>query len=419
MSNVVQNITVFEHEAIRFDKGEKRITEDQFKALQQYCGAGVPYYNLICNGVQFNENVGVIQIGKTTIEVLPKADKNPHSETEDQKWRDILIGMLKAVGSFDIKSTSNSNLKIKPNTILDLYFLLFVKEVEYLIHQGLVKKYRKKQGNVAAMKGALQFEKQIQQNLVHQERFYVNYTTYDVHHILHFILFKTLCLLKQINDNPDLQSRIGALLLDFPEMPDIKVTEGTFNIIVYNRKTSGYKAAVEIARLLLLHYHPDLSKGRNHVLALMFDMNKLWEQFIYTSLHRNRQDGSNVTPQTSKDFWNPESGKKSRIRPDILISKNGNDFVVLDTKWKNLGEGNPSPEDLRQMYVYHEYYTARRVGLVYPGAEKKPTKGKYFDPNPKNEPTKECSLISVSVEPDIKTWQKNICDKIYDWMKSS
>jgi len=31
-------ITVFEHEILRFDKGEKQITKDQYLALEKYCG---------------------------------------------------------------------------------------------------------------------------------------------------------------------------------------------------------------------------------------------------------------------------------------------------------------------------------------------------------------------------------------------
>lgn len=406
MSRTRENIVVFEHEILRFDRGEKKITKEQFEALERYYGNGVPFYSLIYNGVQFNEHVGVIQVGNTLIEVLPKADKTPHSETEDKKWRNLLIGMLKAVGSFDIKTTSSSNLKIKPNTILDLYFELFIKEIEYLLHNGLVKKYRKKEGNVTALKGSLQFSKHIQQNLIHQERFYVRHSTYDVEHTLHFILYKAIKLLKQINTNNDLHSRIGVLLLHFPEMPDIKVSDSTFEKLVYNRKNQHYEKAIEIAKLLLLKYHPDVSKGRNHVLALMFDMNMLWEQFVYVSLKKNKTDFNKIKAQTSKFFWKPENGRRTSMKPDVYIeTDNGN--IVLDTKWKNLNGYNPSPDDLRQMYVYHEYFDAKKVALVYPGNPENSKVGTYLKKTGEHD-DKICSVVLIKVEKDIKEWQHEI-----------
>ena len=417
MNNRKNHITVFEHETLRFDKGVERISEEQFNALRIYYGEkGVPYFDLCYNGVRFNEHVGVIQVGNTLIEVLPKADKNSHTQDHENKWRNILIDMLRAVGSFEIKSSSQTDLKIKPNTILDLYFEMFIKEVEYLLHNGLVKKYRKEEGNVTALKGNLQFARHLQQNLTHQERFYVDYTTYDVEHKLHFVLYKTIRLLKQINTSAVLQSRIGALLLNFPEMPDVKISASTFDKLVFNRKTHSYKKAIEIARLILLQYHPDVSKGRNYVLALMFDMNKLWEQFIYVTLRKNNKSDTTITAQTSKYFWKPEKGYKSKIRPDILIKKGNENFAVLDTKWKNLNGFNPSPDDLRQMYVYHEYYKAKRVALVYPGADSSKTSGTYLDPLTCKELDKECSIINFSIELNIKQWQTKICEQFEAWL---
>ncbi|WP_448606700.1 McrC family protein [Paenimyroides ceti] len=400
-------ITVFEHEKLFFNlkNGKEKQLHD---ALETYHGNQTPFFKLIRNGVQFNEHVGIIQIGKTTIEVLPKADKSG-----EEKWRNLLIGMIKTVWGFDVKSTGSSSLKLKSNSILELYFELFISEVEYLLHRGLIKKYRKNEGNQTSLKGALQFSKHISQNLIHKERFYVKYTQYSNEHIIHEILFKTIKLLAHINSNPLLKGRIGTLTLNFPEMKEIKVNESTFNKIVFDRKNQHYKPALEIAKLLLLNYHPDVSKGRNDVLALMFDMNNLWEQFILVALKRKLKS-NNVTSQVTKSFWKPISGYSSKMRPDIILKcKESQENYVLDTKWKNLNGYNPSPEDLRQMYVYHRFYQAKKVALIYPSDKHSIQKGNYFSSENHLEMSdKECSIMQIATASDIKVWQEDIVNQI-------
>ncbi|MEJ8802148.1 McrC family protein [Pontibacter sp. H249] len=411
-------IRVFEHSSLWAHKGEpgKRLTDKQLQALQAFHGEeGMPYYTLIHKGVRFTEYVGVLQVGNLTIEVLPKADKNDSTA----QWHKMLIGMLKAVGLFDIQAPTSSKLSLRANSILDLYFTLYLQEVEYLLHRGLVKKYRKTESNATALKGSIQFAQHIQKNLVHQERFYVRHTTYDVQHQLHQILYKTLLLLKQINTNPVLQSKIGSLLLNFPEQPDLKVTEATFEKITFNRKTESYSKALEIARMLLLNYHPDVSKGQNHVLALMFDMNMLWERFVYVSLRKGFRKANlsyTLHDQVHKYFWKPAKGSRSSIKPDIVINKDKAGCVVLDTKWKNLNGYNPSPDDLRQLYVYHEYYKASKVALVYPGVDLSSRSGRYLCQNTGSLTDKECSVISLPVIGNIDAWQKSIYTHIADWL---
>lgn len=383
------------------------------KALQAFYGErGVSYYSLIHNGVRFCEYVGVIQIGSYTIEVLPKTDKNG----DKRFWRDALIGMLKAVGDFNTDAPSSSALNLKANSILELYYELFVRETEYILYRGLVKQYRKADGNVSALKGSLQFSKHLQQNLVHQERFYVRHTTYDTQHLLHSILHKALRLLNRINQNPDLSSRIGALLLNFPEMLDVCVSEELFNRIQFNRKTESYQYAIKIARLLLLNYHPDLSRGQNDVLALMFDMNLLWERFVYVSLRNNKDVNTKIKAQNTKSFWKPNKGYKSSVRPDILIEHPNGENVVLDTKWKNINNANPSVDDLRQMYVYSNYYNADNVALVYPGQDYVIREGNYYDPNTNDLTNKNCSVISLPVFKNNKNWQIEINNGIKYWI---
>lgn len=408
-----KHITVYEHETLRYDRGEQRITETQLEALQVYYGEkGVPYYSLVHHGIKFGSYVGVLQVGNTTIEILPKADKSG----DEESWRKVLIGMLRASGVFDIQAPSSSNLHLRANSILDLYFELYIKELEYLLHLGLVKKYRKTEANQTALKGSLQFSKHIQQNLVHKERFFVKYTTYDKDHTIHQILFKAIKLLQRINTNGVLSSRIGSLLLNFPEVADIKVSESLFEKLQFDRKTERYRTATDIAKLLLLNYHPDVKRGRNDVLALMFDMNVLWEQFVYVSLRKHKSEDTTITAQHTRNFWKPDSGSRSSMKPDIVINKDKENCIVLDTKWKNLNGYNPSPEDLRQMYVYMKYYSAKKVALIYPGSETCVKSGKYFTEGTKEIGEAECSVISLNVEKEIKRWQREIALNIEQWI---
>jgi 5-methylcytosine-specific restriction enzyme subunit McrC len=226
--------------------------------------------------------------------------------------------MLQVVGAFKLSAPTNSTLSLKHNSVLDLYFNLFISEVEYLVQRGLVKQYRKRESNCKVLKGRLNFGKHIQKNLIHKEMLYVNHTTYDVEHRLHMILYKTIRLLKQINTNPMLNNRLGQLILNLPEMPDIYVSESVFDKLKYSRKTEIYRKAVDIAKLLLLNYHPDIKKGTNNVLALMFDMNVLWERFVYSSLYKNRGSYT-VESQISKDFWLSNTRGIIKMRPDIVI----------------------------------------------------------------------------------------------------
>ena len=245
----------------------------------------------------------------------------------------------------------------------------------------------------------------------------MRHSKYDLDHSIHRILLKALKLLKRINNASSLRSRIGTLLLDFPDLRSISIAESTFDKIHFNRKFEPYRKAIAIAKFILLNYHPDLQKGRNDVLALMFDMNLLWEQFVYVSLRKNHV-GRTISAQTSKYFWKPKNGNSTTMIPDIVINKGYNDCVVLDTKWKNLGNRNPSPEDLRQMYVYSKYYQAKKVGLIYPGENKGPIVGKYFSEKGDHVGDRECSVLSIEVDSNIGDWQINIHEQVARWYSS-
>jgi 5-methylcytosine-specific restriction enzyme subunit McrC len=217
------------------------------------------------------------------------------------------------------------------------------------------------------MKGQLLFSQNISHNLIHQERLYVRYAEYNRNNIFNQILYKTLCLITVVSRNASVTDKANRLLLDFPEMPDCKVTFSTFDKLVFDRKTERYKEALLISKMLLLNYRPDITGGAESVIAIMFDMNQLWEEFVYRRLVKSAGDGVQISRQNRRKFWyNTKDDFHKDIRPDIVITKNGKTFI-FDTKWKIINDNRPGDDDLKQMFVYNLLWDAEKSFLLYPG----------------------------------------------------
>jgi len=155
------------------------------------------------------------------------------------------------------------------------------------------------------------------------------------------------------------------LRLYFPKVKNINAQPYHFHHLQFDRKSQRYRTALEISRLILLNYSPDIRGGNHDVLAMLFDMNVLFETFIFRQLKRlEYSENIEVIGQPSRKFWtNPKSSRN--LRPDILIQKEGEN-IILDTKWKVLKRLSPNDEDLRQMYAYANIFNANKTILIYP-----------------------------------------------------
>ena len=277
--------------------------------------------------------------------------------------------MLRVCKHININSVSEANLKRKHHSLLDLYFEMYLDEVEHLLRIGLTKQYRRDSGNVLALKGRLNFNKNIQQNLIHKERFYTEHQVYNYENILNQILLKGLSILSSLTYNSQLLDRIERLKMNFPKIKEIPIHKHHFEKMKESRKTIAYERAIQIARMIILNYSPDIRTGQENMLTLLFDMNKLWEEYIYRMIMRTKGEEISVSFQNKQKFWEDQE-----IRPDLVITENkpqGNETYIIDTKWKVLDANNPKPsdDDLKQMYAYNLYWDAKRSMLLYPNSK--------------------------------------------------
>ena len=368
-------IQVFEYDKLTSkslcNKG-KELGENVIIKLWQYNDANKNiYFEAIRHGVKFKNYVGVIQIGEITIEILPKADKNSATKEDKAIWHSVLLKMLGYCKKIKVDAVSEASLRRKYNSLLDLYFELFLNEVSQLMQHGLIKKYNKNSGNVNALKGQLNFGKNIQQNLIRQERFYTNHQVYDYDHLINQILFKALQVLKTITSNSYLIDSVNRILTNFPEVDTIQINKTHFDKLTTNRKSVSYNEALKIAKMILLNYSPDIKGGDENMLALLFDMNKLWEEYIYRMLLKVDDPSIKVSFQNRDEFW-----ENKIIKPDIVITKTEivkkeliRKEYIIDTKWKIIDPTEPGDNDLKQMFAYNMYWNAEKSMLLYPSSK--------------------------------------------------
>jgi 5-methylcytosine-specific restriction enzyme subunit McrC len=364
MSRII--IQVFEHG--KLSVGEAGFKESHFKQLvklnERY---GNQYFSVGNNRIYFTQYVGVVQIGDLIIEILPKADQY---SLDKAKWQRAFMVMLRESGLLKINTPTRADLKLKSASIIDLFIEHFISEVEKLIRIGMVKKYRIISNNSSSLKGKLLFSEQIKYNLIHKERFFNQYAVYDRDNVYNKIITKALRVLEEFSLNDFLFSKVKNLLINLENISDINVTDSTFTNLTYDRKTEGYRRAVDIAKMILLNYSPDIQSGKDNLLSLLFDMNDIFERFIFHRMkkveHLYEHKNLRVKPQQSKKFWNSKT-----IRPDIVIEyfdkeESLEKKVIVDTKWKVVNPKYPSDNDLKQIYTYNLHFGAAHGYLLYP-----------------------------------------------------
>lgn len=351
------HIAVFEHQKLRIgENGFEQLHLDALLKLNEYHEG--TYFDPIAKGIQFNQYVGIIQVDGLTIEIHPKADK----DDADDAWRTVLLSMLQKCGRLKAQSAGAAHVKRQNLNLLEVYFELYLQEVNGLIRSGLIKQYRKETSNVKALKGKLEFSGNLRKNMVHKERFYTTHQVYDKNHLLHQVLFCALDIVEQFTRGTRLYDSVSRTLLNFPKVEQKKINAQQLDSIILNRKSGSYGYALELARLIILNYSPDISSGREKMLSLLFDMNVLWEEYVLKMLQTACEDGEiEVIGQDSLPFWGNNS-----LKPDIVLKKDGKVFII-DTKWKRPGKSSASVSDLRQMYAYCRFWNAERAMLLYPG----------------------------------------------------
>ena len=314
--------------------------------------------------LQAQNYVGVIQTKDgTTIEILPKI-KNATTE----KSKDILIKMLKTLKNSPFKNLSVANLKSSKIPLFEIFISMFLEELTALVRNGIKSDYISKEENLKFLKGKLKISEQIKYNTIHKERFFVQYEEFISNRVENRLIKTTLQFLynkSKLNKN---QQRIREFLFVFDEIEISHNIKTDFSKIKLNRQMKDYEQVLLWCKTFLFENSFSPYKGNDIAFALLFDMNLLFESFVYSYLKKssNFQD---IKSQDRTHHLAYENGiGRFRLKPDIVI--NGGK-IIADTKWKILSEDKAYngvlQDDMYQLYAYGtKYDNCEKIYLIYP-----------------------------------------------------
>ena len=343
-----------------FDSLEKFVLENEKTA--QYLK--ITTKNGFGKVLQAQNYVGVIQTKDgTTIEILPKI-KNATTE----KSKDILIKMLKTLKNSPFKNLSVANLKSSKIPLFEIFISMFLEELTVLVRNGIKSDYISKEENLKFLKGKLKISEQIKYNTIHKERFFVQYEEFISNRVENRLIKTTLQFLynkSKLNKN---QQRIREFLFVFDEIEISHNIKTDFSKIKLNRQMKDYEQVLLWCKTFLFENSFSPYKGNDIAFALLFDMNLLFESFVYSYLKKS-SNFQYIKSQDRTHHLAYENGiGRFRLKPDIVI--NGGK-IIADTKWKILSEDKAYngvlQDDMYQLYAYGtKYDNCEKIYLIYP-----------------------------------------------------
>ena len=309
--------------------------------------------------IQARNYVGVLQTKSgLTIEILPKiADKN-----DAERSKAVFIKMLRTLKNFPFKSSNLASLKTQNLPLLEIFISMFLCELEALVKKGIKSDYVALEENLNFLKGKLNINEQIKRNSIHKERFYVGYSEFLNDIKINRIIKKTLKFLYKKSNSSKNQQKIRELLFIFDEVSECEDYKNFFAKLVITRQVKHYEQTLLWCKIFLLGNTFTPYKGDDLALALLFDMNALFESYVGDFIKKSFP--GTILQHSEKHLV--EEPKSFKLRPDIFLESK----FIADTKWKIIkSKDDISQADLYQLYAYGKKHECDKLYLIYPKIE--------------------------------------------------
>ncbi len=315
--------------------------------------------------------VGVVETKDgTIIEILPKILLN-NDKDQTTLTRKIFLKMLRHLKNSPFKSINTARLKTTNFPILEIFIFSFLVELEKVVKNGIRSHYQNVNQNVKYLKGTIDFNKQLQDNLIHKERFFVRFDEFNKNIPHNRIIKSCLNLLLKKTSSSKNKMRISNFLILMDAIKESENIEKDFMIIKEsNRLFTHYDRILQWAKVFLKGESFTNFKGNSLNKAILFPMEKIFEDYIAYGFKKYTPH-FDISVQDKSKFLidNHANNSKFRLKPDIVLS-NDNNLYILDTKWKIINQHDfkknygINQADMYQLFAYAKKYSSFSKSLL-------------------------------------------------------
>lgn len=321
------------------------------------------------HGIKANSWVGVIKYKNLHLEILPKlisADVNNDNKISEDKRSIILknlIFMLSYTKKLDIKTNDNAKLSTEKNPFIEILIREFATSLFESLKRLTPKRYVREEENLNYLKGKIKFSENIRYNCTNQAKFYCEYDEFSENNLLNqLFLFVSTCLYN-ISNNSYNKKTLKFIINYYSDISFVRFDKFKVSKIKLTRNQELFKKTFKLAKMFVEQTSVDLSKNKFENITLVWDMNKLFEEFVYEIL--KRQTSLSVSAQKGKRLLKNVDSKIRNTYVDILITKPQK--IVVDTKYKELQSIQDfDNKDAFQVITYCLLHNTNKAVLIYP-----------------------------------------------------
>lgn len=350
------------------------------QSLELIDGKLSPWVRRCRRGVQVTSHVGVVTApGGQQIEILPKVGKALDAGAGEA--RGLLLRMLRCLQQFSHLRFGNAQLAADSMPLLDVFVGEFLRTVVAVTHTGLRGQYQTREDDLPALRGRLLVAQHLRRNLVRADRFHTAHDEFSIdrpeNRLIHTALRRVLGATRVTNH----QRLARELLAFFAEVPVSHTPDQDMQRVQLDRNMRTYREALDWTRLILQGLSPTSAVGAQQAPSLLFPMERLFEAYVARHFQKQLPAHLALDTQVRRHHLVHHGGAKwFQLRPDMVVSRQKTDVLVLDTKWKLLDAGQANgtdkyglqQDDFYQLHAYGRSYLDGQgvVALVYPRTDK-------------------------------------------------